>query len=493
MTLFNALLALISLGPAVTIARSGDTAAIVEQPTEHPSLAPLQGRLGNGLRYVIVSRRANEPGVSLFMQVKGGFIAERRPGERGLAHLIEHLAFHSPTRSAPDDAQRFRSVGLPLTFREPAGGTTTWRESDYYVVSSTTRLADIDALLGLYREVASELIFRPEAVDEQRAAVMREMAEKRLGNVMAARHIAAVAPGSPNDLIDTQNSDDVPTATIETIRALYERLYRPENTSLVIVGDINAQEIAALIERRFGDWRGAEPRVEQAPIPTVRPEQIAPVSHSALPEVRRAALITVTSPLPPPAPTRQQQIEALLWDMLAMRAVNERLAQTQTAGAPGKYGVFIENGEQGHRLIMVWDNFEPGQGRSAVSGLARATCSLRSNGLSELEWTRARQQVLHELEGRAMYMTNFEMARQLADDIAVGRDAIPPAELLHHARDWLPTIEAHDMNDWWRRQWREGVQHVRVEAPELAVLQDPNRAILGTAGSATFGSGCFQS
>ena len=35
----------------------------------------------------------------MLMLVQGGFIAERRPGERGLAHLIEHVAFISPTRS----------------------------------------------------------------------------------------------------------------------------------------------------------------------------------------------------------------------------------------------------------------------------------------------------------------------------------------------------------------------------------------------------------
>ena len=123
--------------------------------------------------------------------------------------------------------RRFRSVGLPLSLPERAGGTTTWRESDYFLVSRTTMPADLDTLLGLFREVASELTFRADAVDEQRAEVMREMAGKRLGNLISARYVAAVAPGSPNDVIDAQNSDDVPTASVGPSAPLYPACTAP--------------------------------------------------------------------------------------------------------------------------------------------------------------------------------------------------------------------------------------------------------------------------
>jgi predicted Zn-dependent peptidase len=451
----------------------------------------LQGRLGNGLRYAILPRRAHQFGVGLWMQVEGGFLAERRPGERGLAHLIEHLVFHSPTRRAPDDVHRFRSVGFPLSLPEPAGGTTSWRESDYFLVSRTTSPADLDTLLGLFREVASELIFRPDAVDEQRGEVMREMADKQLGNAISADYVAAVAPGSPNDMIDAQNSDDVPTANVETIRALYNRLYRPENTSVVIVGDVDPRQTEALISKRFGNWRGVGPTPRRAAIPAFQSEGIAPISHSARAEGRRSAMITIASPLPPPASTRKRQAEALLMDMLAMRAVSERLALTQAAGPPGKYGVFIENGEQGpHRLIMLWDDFVPGQWQPAVAGLKRTACGLAMTGLSGEDWTRAKQYLLEDLERRTRDMPNIELAGQLADALAAGRDPIPPAELLRRARAWLPTLGTRAANDWWRRQWQAGVEHIRVESPELARVENPGAAIRATVEEATRDAGC---
>lgn len=453
----------------------------------------VQGRLPNGLRYAILSRRTSEPGAALFLRVRGGFLAERRPGERGLAHLIEHIVFHSPTRTAPDEYDRFRRIGFPLSFPEPAGGTTSWRESDYFVVSRTTRPADLDALLGLFREVFSELTFRADAVDGQRAEVMREMADKKLGNDIYASYIAAVAPGSPTDVIDAQNSDDVPTADVGTIRALYHRLYRPENTTVVIAGDVDGPRMKALIEKRFGAWRGVGPKPGRVPTPIFRSDRIAPISHSDFQRGRNVAMMTVATPLPPPPRSRSGQAEGMLMDMLAMRAVNDRLARAQVGFPPGKYGIFIENGEQGHRLLHFWDSFTPGQWRSAIAGLKRTTCDLSTAGFSEPEWTAAKQNLLRDLEVRARAVAgapNFELAREMSNALTDGRDLIPPDELLHHARSWLPTLSVREGGEWWRRQWTAGVEHIRVESPELAQVENRETAIRAAADAAVQDIGC---
>jgi hypothetical protein len=440
----------------------------------------VQGRLKNGLRYAILPRRSNEPGVGLLMRVEGGFIAERRPGERGLAHLIEHIVFRSPTRTAPDELHRFLRVGLPLTFPAPTAASTSWRESNYFVSTRGNTPADLDTLLILFREVASELTFRADAVDAERASVMREMADKNFGNDVYASYIAAVAPGSPTDVIEAQNSDDVPNASVETIRALYQRLYRPENMMVVVVGDVDAKQIQAVIEKRFGDWRGAGPAPNRSPAPSFRSDRIAQVSYSDRKYGRNGAMITVAAPLPPTSPSRAGRAEAMLMDMLAVRAVNNRLALTHADYPPGKYGMFIENGEQGHRLLMLWDDFVPGRWRPAVAVLKKTTCDLNTDGLSAGEWTAAKQNLIEELEQRTRDMAaapNVELAKDLSHALADGRDLIPPDELLQRARTFLPAISTQAGNDWWRRQWRAGAEHVRVESPELANVKDPEAAI----------------
>lgn len=439
----------------------------------------LRGQLPNGLRYVILPRSAAEPGIALRMRVNRGFLAEQRPGERGLAHLIEHIAFHSPTRSAPDQLRRFYHIGFPLTLPEPAGGTTIWRETDYHVISRTTQSSDIHALLGLYREVASELLFPSQIVDEQRDTVMREMADKRLGNDIHANLVAAIAPGSPNDVIDAQNSDDVPTASIETIRALYRRLYRPENTTIMIVGDVNPREIEGMIVAGFGDWRGEGPTPERLVIPTFDRDRIAPISHSASRYARDSATISFTMPFDPVKP-RVIQAEADLLDMLMMRAITNRLAAGRGAHPPGSYGSFIENGDNNFRMSIMWDEFVPGRWREAVANLARTACDMRLNGFSETEWEAARQGLLQELvrrAGRTHEASNFELALQLANAVTLERELFSPSELLVFAKEWLPRVDASEGRNWWLRQKAAGVEHLRVNAPELALESDASSTI----------------
>ncbi|MFC3580120.1 M16 family metallopeptidase [Sphingomonas hylomeconis] len=444
------------------------------------------GRLENGVRYAILPRSGKEPGTGLLVRNEGGFIAERRPGERGLAHLIEHLLLVSPTTDAPDEVRHFIRIGLPLTFPAPSAGTTSWRETNYFLSTRTTTAADLGTLLGLFRGAATDLIFRADMVDEQRADVMREMAGRKPGNDVYASYIAAVAPQSPNDRIDAQNSDDVPTASIATIRGLYQRLYRPENMMIVVVGNVDAARVRALIEQRFGDWK-ADPAAAAPPAPMFKADRIRPISFAAQPQGRRTALISVVMPTPAPPASRRVQAERMLMDMLATRAVNDRLARAQPAGPAGKVGMFIDNGEQGHRQIMLWDNFAGDAWRPAIAGLRRMTCDLATTGFSDEEWRAAKQGVIRELEQRAGAMAtvpNVDLAKDLSHALAAGEALIPPDEMLQRAVRWLPKVGTRTGGDWWQAQWRAGREHLRVELPEFIGVGDPEGAIRATADGA---------
>jgi zinc protease len=319
------------------------------------------------------------------------------------------------------------------------------------------------------------------------------LADRKLGNDIYASYIAAVAPDSPTDVINAQNSDDVPVASIGTIRALYHRLYRPESTIIVIVGDVDAGPLKALIQRRFGTWEGVGPASVRPAPPTLRFDHIAPISYSVMAQGRRTAMMTVATPVLPPSSTRRMQTEALLMDMLAIRAVNNRLSKAQPGSPRGKVGVFIENGEQGQRLIMLWDNFTAGQWRSAVSGLKKTTCDLDTVGFSNAEWTMAKEDVIKDLYQRAGSMAglaNVELAKDLSHALAEGRDLIPPNELLSHAQSWFPAIDTQTGNRWWHQQWHAGAEHIRVEEPDLVQVENPAFEIRATADEAVGNAGC---
>lgn len=434
-----------------------------------------QGRLKNGMRYAILPRNGRESGVGLLMRVEGGFIDERRPGERGLAHLIEHIAIEGD----------FRRILVPLTFPAPTAGTTSWGETTYFLSSRRSDLADLDVLLSQFRRVSSDLTFPVEEVDQQRAEVIREMDSKRLGNAIYASYIAAVAPGSPNDLIDAQNSDDVPTASIETIRALYRRIYRPTRTTMVVVGNLDPEKIEALIHKHFGSWNATGPSLNPRRAPTFHPKRVAAVSYSDFAEGRTVATISATLKSPQRRQTQAKRMQLALVSMTTIEAINERFAREGTNVPEGKTGVSYESSDDGFHLIRFWDFVLPNQWPTGVVALKRMACDLLDQGLAEPEWTSAKGRVIRALESRVTDMTdtkNVALAAEIGRSIAFGEHPISPNELLNYARIWLPTVEVARGNDWWKTQWRGGVEHARVESPELKGLKHPLATIRSVIG-----------
>ena len=451
------------------------------------------GRLTNGLRFAILPRKGNEPGTALLMRDQGGFIAERRPGERGLAHLIEHVVFRSPTIGSPDDLGHFTRLGLQLTFPAAQVATTTWRESNFFLSSKTARIDDLDGILTLFREAASDLTFRADAVNIERDSVMREMADKKLGNRIYADYIAAIAPGSPNDVIDAQNSDDVPTASIETLRGLYHRLYQPKAMMIVMVGDVEPRQMKALIKKRFGDWKRTGPAAVKTPVPVFQPGRIRPISYSAFPQGRRTVTIGVVLPTPAPQSSRAAQARAKLMDLIAVHAIDDRLAAAQPASPSGWTGLFIDNSQPGHRQIEVWDGFTSDQWWPAVTLLRQVTCALKTAGFKQEEWMAAKREVAADLERGTVNMAevpNVEIAKDLSHALADGRALIQPDELLRYAGTMLPAIDARAGSRWWQRQWHSGAEHIRVEGPELADITDPIPMIRAAADGAIADLAC---
>ena len=229
------------------------------------------------------------------------------------------------------------------------------------------------------------------------------------------------------------------------------------------------------------------PRTRPAAHPMFERDRILPISFSALPQGRRSALVTVVLPTPAPPSSRDRQARDDLMDLIVARAINLRLAALQPAAPPGKVGMFIENGEQGQRQIMLWDNFVEGRWEPAVGGLRRVTCDLTMSGFTADEWEAAKRGVMADLNRRTADMpkvANVDLAKELSHAVADGRYLIPPDELFRYAQSTLPRINARSGNTRWRHQWGAGVEHFRVEAPELAKVSDPVASIRRAANEA---------
>ena len=53
--------------------------------------------------------------------------------------------------------------------------------------------------------------------------------------------------------------EDLTSASVEDVRAFHKKFYAPNNATLAISGDINPEEVKALVEKYFGEIPSGEP------------------------------------------------------------------------------------------------------------------------------------------------------------------------------------------------------------------------------------------
>ena len=119
----------------------------------------------------------------------------------------------------------------------------------------------LDTALFLLREVASEVKFEPAAVDRERGIIF---SEKRARNRFQLRQLIDSLgfqyPDTPYPRRIPIGTDEVlQNAPAATLKSLYQRYYRPDNATLVFVGDADPKEIEAKIKAKFDDWKAVGP------------------------------------------------------------------------------------------------------------------------------------------------------------------------------------------------------------------------------------------
>lgn len=209
-------------------------------------------RLDNGLA-VLAARHGNFPLVTAMLVVDAGAAGD--PARKaGLAKLTtDALETGTRTRSAEQIAWELEHLGIEID------ATATW---DAAILSVTAPRQRLDAALELFADIVRHPSF-PEAEverlrDEQLATIMQNRKEPRtLANDMAAHFIFAEGVPYGRPLIGTTAS--VQALTRDDVEAFYRTHYLPNASSLLFVGDIDADTAHSLADRHFGEWPAGQP------------------------------------------------------------------------------------------------------------------------------------------------------------------------------------------------------------------------------------------
>ena len=219
-----------------------------------PPLA--QATLANGLRLIVAERHA-VPVVQLSLQVDSGFAADQfaAPGVANLA--MDMLDEGTTTQSALQINDRIASLGAELT---------TGANLDFALVSLSALKDNLDASLGVYADVILNPAFRPEELERAKRLLLAEIQEeKNTPEQMALRILPRLLYGDGHaysiPMTGSGTEQSVAAITRDDLAKFHSTWFKPNNATLVVVGDTTLAEIRPKLEALFARWqRGDVPK-----------------------------------------------------------------------------------------------------------------------------------------------------------------------------------------------------------------------------------------
>lgn len=222
-------------------------------------------KLDNGLEVVVIENH-KVPLATIEIAVKNGAYTEG-PEYSGLSHLFEHMFFKA-NKDYPDQEKFIRRTEeLGMIWN----GTTNVERVNYFFTFDKDSL---DAGLRFMNAAIRFPIYRTEDMQKERPVVdgefqrnesnpgfqlWLETQKKTWGD-----HVTRKNPIGDHDVINT--------ATPEKMMIIKDKYYYPNNSVLVICGDVKKDQAFAQAKKIFGDWQssGFDPH-QKYPIPDFKP------------------------------------------------------------------------------------------------------------------------------------------------------------------------------------------------------------------------------
>lgn len=210
------------------------------------------GHLDNGLTYYIRHNAFPEHVASFYIAQKVGSINEN-DDQRGLAHLLEHLAFNGTDHFKGNSLQDYlQSIGVEYG-RNLNAYTSIDKTVYYFTDVPTTRTSAVDSCMLILKDWSNGISLTKEAINDERDVVHNEYRMRMVGQqLMLERNLPKLYQGEkygyrmPIGLMSV-----VDGCKPETLRAYYRKWYRPDNQAIIIVGDVDVDHVEAQIKKLF--------------------------------------------------------------------------------------------------------------------------------------------------------------------------------------------------------------------------------------------------
>ena len=394
------------------------------------------GHLENGLTYYIRHNAFPEHVASFYIAQKVGSINEN-DDQRGLAHLLEHLAFNGTEHFKGNSLQDYlQSIGVEYG-RNLNAYTSIDKTVYYFTDVPTTRTSAVDSCMLILKDWSNGISLTKEAINDERDVVHNEYRLRMVGQqLMLERNLPKLYQGEkygyrmPIGLMSVVDGCDP-----ETLRAYYRKWYRPDNQAIIIVGDIDVDHVEAQIKKLFSGIKVPKNAAKVVPVPVADNDTaIYVIDKNKEQKFDMINIMMKTDAYPDSLKGDMGYlIEGYLRNVVGSM-IDARLAeQTREADCPflqGSAGIgsYLISGTKD--AFSISGVAKPGKVKEAYAAFLREAKRVRDFGFTATEYARAKENFMSGME--TMYenrnkMKNEQFTTQYVDHFT-DNEPIPSLE-----------------------------------------------------------------
>ncbi|MXX74035.1 MAG: insulinase family protein [Holophagales bacterium] len=285
-----------------TVDRSSGPPEVAEFPSaSFPARETAE--LDNGLS-LILARRDAVPVVNLTMLLDAGYASDQfaLPGTARMA--MGMLDEGTTSRGALEISDTLDSLGANLG----AGSNL-----DVSTVSMSALAENLDESLDLFADVILNPSFPEDEFERQQQQQLAGIGREKVQPVsMAQRVLPRILYGEghaySNPLTGSGTEESVGALDVDALQAFHDTWFKPNNATLIVVGDITMDDLLPAIESRFASWEAGD-------VPAKNLAEVAPKPETVVYLIDRPdsaqSIIFAGQLAPPKGDPRNLQIEAM--------------------------------------------------------------------------------------------------------------------------------------------------------------------------------------
>jgi len=220
--------------------------------------------LANGMKVIVWTDR-DIPNVALYNWVRVGSRNEV-PGITGLAHFFEHMMFNGTSKRTPGEFDKLMEA--------QGGSNNAFTSDDVTVYQDWIPRTALDLAFDLEADRLSNLAFDPKIIESERGVVYSERrlrTEDSNDGFLAEQVQATAFVAHPYQNPTVGWPADIQGWKIEDLQKFFKTNYAPNNCTLILVGDVSAEEGFAFAKKYLEPIPRQDP---PPPVRTVEPEQL---------------------------------------------------------------------------------------------------------------------------------------------------------------------------------------------------------------------------